>query len=91
MLRLPEYYVASCNEQIAGSQQTRMLLEQILGQSCSRAICGVLCRTFKDELIHFRLDFFMKQQKKNVSCDCQNTTWHVVRSKLQGASESNSC
>ena len=62
-LRLPEYYVAGCNEQIAGSQQTRLLLEQILEQSCSRAICGVLCRTFKNEIIHLRLDFFTKQQK----------------------------
>ena len=53
----------SCYEQIAGSQQSQLLLEQILRQGCSKAICGVLCRTFKDELIHFRLDFFMITKK----------------------------
>ena len=86
---MPEYYVAGCNEQIAGSQQTRTLLEQILGQSYSRAICGVLCRTF--DFINLKMDFVIARLNKNVNRNCQNTTWQVVMSKLQGASKPDCC
>ena len=64
-LLLPEYYVAGCNQQIAGSQQIQQLLTQILRRSWSRAIC----LRSPDSAVRM------------VSRDGQNTAWQVVTNK----------